>query len=65
MEDARLDHLTLRLDSLHDRLLNRADQLDNEAISAQAMGMVTVPGRTPETLRVIASEFREIARSLE
>jgi hypothetical protein len=65
MEDARLDHLTGRLDSLHKRLLNRADQLDNEAVSAAATGLVTAPGRTPDALRVIASEFREIAGSLE
>lgn len=65
MEDARLDHLTLRLDSLHERLLNRADGLDSEAVSARVTGLVTEPGRIPDVLRVIASEFREIAGSLE
>jgi len=65
MEDARLDHLTLRLDSLHERLLNRADGLDDEADTAQAMGLVTAEGRTPGTLRAIAAEFRVIAGALE
>ena len=65
MEDARLDHLTLRLDSLHDYLLNRAAGLDDEADTAAGMRLVTEPGRTPDVLRVIATEFRKIAGSLE
>lgn len=65
MNEARLDHLTLRLDSLQRGLAVRADQLENEAVSAAATGCVTAPGRTPEVLRVIATEFRGIAEALE
>ena len=65
MEDAQLDALMLRVNSLERGLHVRADQLDDEADSAAAMGAVTTPGRTPEVLRVIAAEFRKIAGSLE
>ena len=59
MEDARLDHLTLRLDSLHDWLVQRADELDrlkDELPVGTAQRMFTVG---------MAAEFRKIAGSLE
>ena len=65
MEDAQLDALMGRLNSTERALRVRADQLDDEADTAAAMGAVTAPGRTPELLRVIATEFRKIADSLE
>ena len=59
MEDARLDHLTLRLDSLHDQLLNRADQLD------EASKNVGLKFSTVQVLQAMANEFRALAGSLE
>lgn len=42
-------------------LRHRADQLDNEAVSAAAMGAVTAPGRTPGVLYLLAKEMRTVA----
>lgn len=73
MEDARLDHLTLRLDSLHDRLLQRAQELsDGRAMAAELRKQIRVRGGAPSAegiaaaiARVLADELRGIAGSLE
>lgn len=65
MRDAQHDHLMMRIESFRTGLLLRADQLDNEADTAQAMNAFTAPGRTPEILRIIAVEFRRMAATIE
>jgi hypothetical protein len=42
-------------------LRHRADQLDNEAVSAAATGARVAPERTPDALRFLASEMRLVA----
>jgi len=79
MANARLDALTLRLDSLRVGLLTRAGQLETQAdqadtmagqllegtVSVEAFGTMTGAIGRAVTLRVIANEFRIIAEAME
>ena len=47
--------------SITQALRHRADQLDNEAVSARVVGGLTEPGRTPDLLEILAAEFRTVA----
>lgn len=76
MDDARLDHLTLRLDSLREMLLHRAEELaDGREMTASLGRQFRVHGARPgdnsahifgpAIAEVLAAEFRAIAASLE
>jgi hypothetical protein len=71
MEDARLDHLTLRLDSLRQWLLLRAGELEKPLVthtygSGSGTGSSSEPAAHLMMMRrMLAAEFREIAASLE